>query len=247
MAAVPSPGTAGNDTIVQAAGNETIYGDPFDLVPLTSGHGGNDILTATGGSNFLFGDANEMGGTGRGGNDSLSSTGGGDRLYGDAFSMFDGARGGNDILIGVEGVYELYGDASGISGTGRGGNDVLSITGSVGSLLYGDAFTVIENARGGNDVLSVTGDANVLAGDAGVAQAIFEYDSVTATFSLSFPLGVDGGKSGDARGGNDRLETIGNDNKLIGDGAAWPAERLAATTVWAPRATAMPSSATRFI
>ena len=42
------PGTTGNDTIIAGDGGDTLYGDPFDVIPLSTGRGGNDILSATG-------------------------------------------------------------------------------------------------------------------------------------------------------------------------------------------------------
>ena len=46
MATVPSPGTTGNDIIIiPGDGDDTLYGDPFDVSPLITGRGGNDSLT----------------------------------------------------------------------------------------------------------------------------------------------------------------------------------------------------------
>src|SRR3954470_13608081 len=104
MATVPSPGTTGNDIIIPGDGFDTLYGDPFDVSPLSTGRGGNDRLSATGDGNNLIGDAHDMSGDARGGNDRLSAdrlsaTGyGGNFLFGDAQSMSGDARGGNDRL-----------------------------------------------------------------------------------------------------------------------------------------------------
>jgi hypothetical protein len=81
MVVIPSPGTTGNDMIIPGDGGDTLYGDPFDVSPLTTGRGGNDILTATGQNNVLIGDADEMSGDGRGGNDVLSATSDVDNNY----------------------------------------------------------------------------------------------------------------------------------------------------------------------
>src|SRR4051794_30661864 len=130
MAAVPSPGTTGNDIIIPGDGGDTLYGDPFDVSPLSTGRGGNDRLSATGDYNSLFGDASVMSGDARGGNDRLTTTGFSSRLFGDAALMYDNARGGNDILSDTGGIYStFFGDAGVMSGDARGGNDRLSATG----------------------------------------------------------------------------------------------------------------------
>src|SRR3954454_736915 len=99
MAAVPSPGTTGNDIIIPGDGGDTLYGDPFvEGNPLSTGRGGNDALSATGENNSLIGDAHDMSGDAHGGNDSLSARGDYNSLFGDAFSMSGDARGGNDRL-----------------------------------------------------------------------------------------------------------------------------------------------------
>ena len=125
MAAIASPGTTGNDTIIPGDGGDTLYGDPFDVIPLSHGRGGNDLLSATGDYNTLFGDAQGMSGDGRGGNDRLSATGADNTLYGDAQSISEHGLGGNDVLSAIGNYNTLLGDAQGISGHGRGGNDIL--------------------------------------------------------------------------------------------------------------------------
>lgn len=149
-------GNAGNDSLIGAAGDDTIYGGQD-----------NDVIDVGGGVNF---------GQGNKGNDTLTGSGTADTLLGGQ---------GNDNITGAGFLNGNLGDDR-VSGSGQlfgeGGKDTLTSIGSGNDTLSGgDGDDSIVAGLGkdsitgdaGDDTISITGGGNVIAGGAGSDKFIF--------------------------------------------------------------------------
>lgn len=181
-AGVYHPGTAENEQIWGASGDDNLFGAGGDDQVI--GSGGNDYLDGGEGTDSLYG------GTG---NDTLASWTGDDSISGGD---------GNDAIYGWSGNDLLKGDIGNDTILGEGGSDV--IFGGVGNdVIYGDGTEHLYGAGAADILYGGVGDDTLYGGTTGtdIADYLGAYDdylitkasdgTITVVSGNSAELGVD--------------------------------------------------------